>query len=166
MMPRHVWAFFIGSLFLLTGIFGTIFEIITFIQFIFYGIFTLFGAFMGVRKYRNDKERLIGILQSYESVSIKQLSHELISKEKRTNKLLLALRAEGRLIVRFEPDSDYLWVLEVDGKPPEILSVNKEKVKEEYADVVKPKMSNYCLQCGSVMDFDDQYCRSCGSLVS
>ena len=163
-MPRHIWAFFFGSLFIVTGTIASIFGVITLLQFIFYGIIILFSGFLGVRKYRKDKDHIIKLLQDTEAVSIKQLSLELAMSEKRTHKLLADLRTDGRLVARFESNSDYFVVVKVDGKPPVISSDNK--AKEEYSNEIKPQKYDYCPQCGSVLDLDDQYCRGCGSLIN
>ncbi len=130
----------------------------------------IIAAISNIITYRYNREKILGALESYERVSIDQLSHELNIKSKDVKNLIIDLRTEGRLKASFDPESGDVFVLEVKGRPPmAVIPVSSSGLPEHEAAIKKTYAARpdqgFCPYCGSMIKPGDKFCNNCGASI-
>jgi hypothetical protein len=172
----NIWTFTIGGALLIYGLIMIYYKYVRDINLIGTIGLPIAGAIMvvagiaNVLAYRNNREKVLGALQSYERVQLSQLSSELKISESKTKDIIVDLRSEGKLKASFEPETGDVLVIEVKGEPPiavvPMSSSGLPEHEEKFKDKRIPKDHNYCSYCGSIVKPEDQFCNNCGSYLS
>jgi hypothetical protein len=172
----NIWIFVIGSALSIYGLVMIYYKFVRGINLIgtvglpIAGVILLIVGITNVLTYRYNRQRVLGALQSYERVSLSQLSSEIKLSDKKTKDIIVDLRSEGKLKASFEPVTGDVLVLEVNGEPPIAIvpmsSSGLPEHEEKFKDKRIPKDLNYCSYCGSIVKPDDQFCNNCGSYLS
>ncbi|MBK5114721.1 MAG: zinc-ribbon domain-containing protein [Candidatus Heimdallarchaeota archaeon] len=128
------------------------------------------AAISNIITYRYNREKILGALQSYERVSIEQLSSELSIKEKDVKNLIVDLRSEGKLKASFDPESGDVFVLDVKGQPPvAVVPVSSSGLPEHETAIKKTYKARpdqgFCPYCGSLIKPGDKFCNNCGASI-
>ncbi|NHJ46144.1 MAG: hypothetical protein FK733_00015 [Asgard group archaeon] len=164
---RNISIFLFGGMITLTGIILLAFGIYATTSILVIGSIMLVSGIASVFAYRNNREKVIGALKSYERISLEQLSSELKLTKRKVQRLIVDLRADGRIRASFEPISGDVLILEVDGEPPIAIvpmsSSGLPEHEEKYKDKQIPKEHDYCSYCGSILKTNAQFCTNCGS---
>jgi len=134
------------------------------------GFLMVVSGITSVHIFRHNRVKVLGALQSYERISLAQLSSELKLSEKKTKAAIVDLRTEGKLKASFEPDTGDVLVFEVNGEPVmavvPVSSSGLPEHEEKYKHKHIPKEHDYCQYCGSIVKPDSQFCNNCGSFLS
>ncbi|NHJ84808.1 MAG: hypothetical protein FK734_05055 [Asgard group archaeon] len=172
----NIWTFFIGGALLVWGIIVIVFNfafsrnIAGTPWLVLVGGIMIIAGISNVISYRYNREKVLGALQSYERVSLSQLSSELKLSEKQTKDIIVNLRSEGQLRASFEPETGDILVLSVQGKPPTavvpVSSSGLPEHEEKYLGQQLPKDQTYCQYCGTIVKPGDKFCNNCGSFLS
>ncbi|MHA1213320.1 MAG: zinc ribbon domain-containing protein [Candidatus Heimdallarchaeota archaeon] len=128
-----------------------------------------FSGVSNIVAYRYNRERILGALKSYKTVSLEQLANELKMTQKTVKEIIVDLRTEGKLKASFDPESGDVMILEVKGQPPITgapVATSKETAKIAPALTHKEiKAQGYCPYCGSIISSSDRFCNNCGSAI-
>jgi len=176
LIRSNIWTFFIGGALLIYGLVMIYFRYVRDVNLIgtiglpIAGGVMVIAGIVNTLVYRNNREKILGTLQSYERVSLAQLSSELKLSESNTKDIIIDLRTEGKLKASFEPETGDVLVLKVKGEPPiAIVPMSSSGLPEheaKYKDKQLPKEHNYCSYCGSIAKPEDKFCNNCGSYLS